>query len=53
MVPFSKKMLTGGYYHVDDLRPKQGYRIFNTWCGDPGETFETTRGIWSKKREVN
>lgn len=37
MVTFSKKMLTGGIYHKKSLRPKQPYRIFNTWVGDPGK----------------
>lgn len=37
MVTFSKKMLTGGIYHKSELRPKQSYRIFNTWVGDPGK----------------
>ena len=37
IVTFSKKMLTGGIYHRKDLRPKQPYRIFNTWVGDPSK----------------
>ena len=37
MVTFSKKMLTGGIYHKKNLRPKQAYRIFNTWVGDPSK----------------
>lgn len=37
IVTFSKKMLTGGIYHRKDLRPKQAYRIFNTWVGDPSK----------------
>jgi len=32
---FSKKALTGGFYHTDELRPQEGGRIFNTWMGDP------------------
>ncbi len=32
-------MLTGGIYHKKDLRPKQAYRIFNTWVGDPSMLF--------------
>ncbi len=35
MVTFSKKMITGGIYFKQELRPKQPYRIFNTWIGDP------------------
>uniref|UniRef100_A0A4W4H4H7 (S)-3-amino-2-methylpropionate transaminase n=1 Tax=Electrophorus electricus TaxID=8005 RepID=A0A4W4H4H7_ELEEL len=59
IVSFSKKMLSGGYYHTDELQPDkvrltrgalsptpppvlcvfepQGYRIFNTWMGDPSK----------------
>jgi len=37
IVTFSKKMLTGGLYHKPSLRPKQPFRIFNTWVGDPGK----------------
>jgi len=36
-VTFSKKMLTGGYYYNSDYRPDQGYRIYNTWVGDPSK----------------
>lgn len=37
IVTFSKKMLTGGFYMKEDFRPKLGYRIFNTWVGDPSK----------------
>lgn len=37
VVTFSKKMQLGGFYHNLDFRPAQGYRIFNTWMGDPGK----------------
>ncbi|XP_060530029.1 4-aminobutyrate aminotransferase, mitochondrial isoform X2 [Cylas formicarius] len=37
IVTFSKKMLTGGFFHNLEMRPKQPYRIFNTWIGDPGK----------------
>ncbi|GAB6032634.1 hypothetical protein CHUAL_011513 [Chamberlinius hualienensis] len=35
IVSFGKKMLTGGYYYKDEFRPKQPYRIMNTWLGEP------------------
>lgn len=35
IVTFSKKMLTGGYFYKSHVRPKESYRIFNTWVGDP------------------
>ena len=41
IVTFSKKMLTGGLYHKPDLRPKQAWRIFNTWVGDPSKVSTT------------
>ncbi|KAF7988839.1 hypothetical protein HCN44_007149 [Aphidius gifuensis] len=37
IVTFSKKMQIGGYYHTLDMTPKQGYRVFNTWMGDPSK----------------
>ncbi|XP_015922767.1 4-aminobutyrate aminotransferase, mitochondrial [Parasteatoda tepidariorum] len=37
VVTFSKKMLTGGYYYREEFRPKEGYRVFNTWLGDPSK----------------
>jgi 4-aminobutyrate aminotransferase/(S)-3-amino-2-methylpropionate transaminase len=36
MVTFSKKAQAAGFYHgKQNLRPKQAYRQFNTWMGDP------------------
>uniref|UniRef100_A0AAZ3RYJ8 4-aminobutyrate aminotransferase, mitochondrial n=2 Tax=Oncorhynchus tshawytscha TaxID=74940 RepID=A0AAZ3RYJ8_ONCTS len=40
IVSFSKKMLTGGYYHKDELQADKAYRIFNTWMGDPENLLE-------------
>ncbi|XP_045213587.2 4-aminobutyrate aminotransferase, mitochondrial-like [Mercenaria mercenaria] len=37
IVTFSKKMLTGGFYKKASFQPKEGYRIFNTWVGDPSK----------------
>jgi len=37
LVTFAKKMLTGGFYYSDQLRPTEGYRVFNTWVGDPSK----------------
>ncbi|KAL4659077.1 4-aminobutyrate aminotransferase, mitochondrial-like [Arapaima gigas] len=37
IVSFSKKMLTGGYFHKDELMADKPYRIFNTWMGDPSK----------------
>ena len=36
-------MLTGGLYHKPSLRPQHGYRIFNTWCGDPGKVVQMVK----------
>jgi len=35
VVTFSKKMQAAGFYHSMELRPREGYRNFNTWLGDP------------------
>ncbi|CAK9440538.1 uncharacterized protein LODBEIA_P46060 [Lodderomyces beijingensis] len=36
MVTFSKKFQAAGFYFGNgDLQPKQPFRQFNTWCGDP------------------
>ena len=32
---FSKKMQLAGYYCTEELVPRDAYRIFNTWMGDP------------------
>ncbi|XP_067672599.1 4-aminobutyrate aminotransferase, mitochondrial-like isoform X2 [Haliotis asinina] len=37
IVSFAKKMLTGGFYYRQNYRPQQGFRIFNTWVGDPAK----------------
>ncbi|KAG8432899.1 hypothetical protein GDO86_017238 [Hymenochirus boettgeri] len=37
VVSFSKKLMTGGFFHKEELRPKEPYRIFNTWLGDPSK----------------
>ncbi|XP_033326454.1 4-aminobutyrate aminotransferase isoform X1 [Megalopta genalis] len=37
IVTFSKKMQMGGYYHAEALKPNLGYRVFNTWMGDPSK----------------
>lgn len=34
-VTFSKKLQTGGYFHKTSVRPNTGYRVFNTWMGEP------------------
>ncbi|KAF8355271.1 hypothetical protein PRIPAC_96894, partial [Pristionchus pacificus] len=35
IVTFSKKMLTGGFFFADHLKVHEGFRIYNTWMGDP------------------
>ncbi|XP_076818755.1 4-aminobutyrate aminotransferase, mitochondrial-like [Clavelina lepadiformis] len=35
IVTFAKKMLSGGFYYSDDFRWKHGYRVVNTWMGEP------------------
>ncbi|XP_003738558.1 4-aminobutyrate aminotransferase, mitochondrial [Galendromus occidentalis] len=51
IVCFSKKMLTGGYYYKTEVRPKEAYRIFNTWVGDPTKLLLLEEVIKVVKRE--
>nr|AFM73662.1 GABA transaminase GABA-TTC2 [Tetranychus cinnabarinus] len=51
IVTFSKKMLTGGYFYKAHLRPDQGFRIFNTWLGDPSKLALLERVIKVIKRD--
>ncbi|RKP32187.1 4-aminobutyrate aminotransferase [Metschnikowia bicuspidata] len=38
MVTFSKKFQAAGFYYSSpDLQPKQAFRQFNTWSGDPSK----------------
>lgn len=37
VVTFSKKMQLGGFFHSTSFRPKEAYRIFNTWMGEPAK----------------
>nr|KAG5704177.1 hypothetical protein BaRGS_009707 [Batillaria attramentaria] len=37
VVTFAKKMLTGGFYFREEQMPTEGYRIYNTWMGDPSK----------------
>ena len=48
----SKKMLTGGIYHKKSLRPKQSYRIFNTWVGDPGQRISQVNSHISIRQKI-
>jgi 4-aminobutyrate aminotransferase/(S)-3-amino-2-methylpropionate transaminase len=35
IVTFSKKMQLGGFYFSEDYAPREPYRLFNTFLGDP------------------
>lgn len=37
VVTFSKKLQLGGYFHTEDFTPREPFRVFNTWMGDPGK----------------
>lgn len=50
-VTFSKKMLLGGYFYKPSFRPKQAYRVFNTWMGDPAKLILLERVIDTIHRE--
>ncbi|VDL64227.1 unnamed protein product, partial [Nippostrongylus brasiliensis] len=51
IVTFSKKLITGGYFYKDEFRIKEGYRIYNTWMGDPSKLFLLQKVIEVVKRD--
>ncbi|KAG9332873.1 hypothetical protein JZ751_014444 [Albula glossodonta] len=51
IVSFSKKLLTGGYYHKNELTADKPYRIFNTWMGDPSKNIFLAEVLNVIKRE--
>uniref|UniRef100_A0A8C0IR71 4-aminobutyrate aminotransferase n=1 Tax=Chelonoidis abingdonii TaxID=106734 RepID=A0A8C0IR71_CHEAB len=51
VVTFSKKMMTGGFFHKEEFRPNGPYRIFNTWLGDPSKNLMLAEVINVIKRE--
>ncbi|MEE6498485.1 hypothetical protein FKM82_003124 [Ascaphus truei] len=51
VVTFSKKMMTGGFFHKAELRPDAPYRIFNTWLGDPSKNLLLAEVLNVIKRE--
>jgi len=51
VVTFSKKMLTGGFFTKPEFRPPQGYRIFNTWMGDPSKVILLQQVLKVVKRD--
>ncbi|MBZ3885817.1 4-aminobutyrate aminotransferase, mitochondrial, partial [Sciurus carolinensis] len=51
VMTFSKKMMTGGFFHKEELRPSAPYRIFNTWLGDPSKNLLLAEVINVIKRE--
>ncbi|XP_062955494.1 4-aminobutyrate aminotransferase, mitochondrial isoform X4 [Cynocephalus volans] len=51
VMTFSKKMMTGGFFHKEEFRPNAPYRIFNTWLGDPSKNLLLAEVISVIKRE--
>ncbi|KAM7332988.1 hypothetical protein ACRRTK_006308 [Alexandromys fortis] len=51
VMSFSKKMMTGGFFHKEEFRPSAPYRIFNTWLGDPSKNLLLAEVINIIKRE--
>lgn len=37
IVTFAKKCQIAGFFSTPEMRPKDAYRIFNTWMGDPAK----------------
>jgi len=51
IVTFAKKMCSSGYYYRNDLRVDEGYRVFNTWCGDPIKLMQTQIVVDTMRRD--
>ncbi|XP_037813046.1 4-aminobutyrate aminotransferase, mitochondrial [Lucilia sericata] len=51
VVTFSKKMQLGGYFHNSTFRPKEAYRIFNTWMGEPAKILMLEQVIKTIKQD--
>jgi len=51
IVTFSKKLQTGGYYTKPEFRPNEGYRIFNTWMGDPSKMIQLQAFVDTVERD--
>uniref|UniRef100_A0A8C6Y6V3 4-aminobutyrate aminotransferase, mitochondrial n=1 Tax=Naja naja TaxID=35670 RepID=A0A8C6Y6V3_NAJNA len=51
VLTFSKKMMTGGFFHKEEFRADAPYRIFNTWLGDPSKNLLLAEVINVIKRE--
>ncbi|XP_077979924.1 4-aminobutyrate aminotransferase, mitochondrial-like [Glandiceps talaboti] len=51
IVCFSKKMLTGGVFYSDKLGVGSGFRIFNTWMGDPSKVILLEKVVQTIKRQ--
>lgn len=51
IVTYSKKMLVGGYFSLPEFRPREGYRIFNTWMGEPSKVILLEKVVEIIKRD--
>ena len=51
ILAFSKKMQTGGFYTKSKFRPKEGYRIFNTWMVDPSKMIQLEAYLQTVERD--
>ena len=44
-------MCSAGFYYRNDLRVEEGYRVFNTWCGDPIKLMQTQIVVDTMRRD--
>ena len=44
-------MQTGGFYTKSKFRPKEGYRIFNTWMVDPSKMIQLEAYLQTVERD--
>jgi len=52
IVTFAKKTQIAGFFTTEAMRPREGYRIFNTWMGDPSKML-MLEGILDVYKEQN
>jgi 4-aminobutyrate aminotransferase/(S)-3-amino-2-methylpropionate transaminase len=51
LMTFSKKALTGGFYYADHMTLHQGFRVFNTWMGDPTKALQLKAVLETMERD--
>jgi len=51
IVTFAKKMQACGFYYKKHFSPHQGFRLINTWCGEPSKLLQLKAVIETIREE--